>query len=905
MPPVASRPLSSANADTPRGFRTPRGERPHHESRAGSRRPDQSGRRRFDKEPEKRTSSMNDAFNSSAVHQHVNAKSFQEALLIILKGGSAIVDYNGITKLQNDKEFRTWGGHLTWLLRHLSLTHNNGSPSLAEILCRPGATAKLRALHQDHRTTVRKALEHYDAQCVRPQYKGPGKMDSVKFLLPLAHAVLSSNKNRFQVGFHTTENFQAGTTPPEESFELFDYVDRPDLRRQQAAAFEKHDVTTIFLRCESGHSNTAEVSHKYYNSADFTASYIVHGTDENLIPSIAKKGLLPGGTRGSRKHSHFVTDNMLTTHEDAVRRESNCLIIYKHDALDDYRVWRTQVGYLLCANEVPLSRAFGIWSLRRRCWYQKPNDSDLSEITDMSGDKDLMCHIWHLQLISDKRQQLGHQAHNWSRQQFIEYVFRSMQDDDVKASMLEGMYKAMPESQKGYVNLEQPNANERDLTQPEDEDSQRIKMMKQAMFELQARAMKKYIKKRDGGLDTSESEAEAKETDDDQKLDFGIGQKISAKTMPPPCTPRTPRAAKAAGEAEKKPQNQNQNQLHHPPHDHQKQPLPAGAYIRAMSGDRNVTNVDCMILISLSYGKQSQVSLSRTASQKASADGVVGSAYSDEVMLQDVERVKYLQNIDLGLKDSDQAAHSPLIAIAKLFCQRNLRVRTEQSENRRRGRRGQRQPRYEQQQDKEEEEIEVEETEEENEPVGRLRSTTPSSGARLHGREEPAKAAGRFENPNRRIPVTPPKTPPAPPPRRRDRSTTPPGRNTQQRTDRPPVKTPPRSSWYQQQQDQYNYYNQPYQRSAPSAPISTPPPPPPAPVRTPQRPAARWGHQRQVEYADNYIPYTGPRWERRSDGSWFDRTPQFPWESIFYHQPTAQRRWNELWLYGYAFSMGL
>eukprot|EP00435_Cladocopium_sp_Y103_P033376 s2189_g8.t1 len=160
-------------------------------------------------------------------------------------------------------------------------------------------------------------------------------------------------------------------------------------------------------------------------------------------------------------------------------------------------------------------------------------------------------------------------------------------------------------------------------------------------------------------------------------------------------------------------------------------------------------------------------------------------------MLQDVERPKYLQNIDLGLKDSDQAAHSPLIAIAKLFCQRNLRVRTEQSDNRRRGRRGQRQPRY-WQRDDEEEEIEVEETEEENEPIGRLRSTTPSSGARLHGQQEQAKAAGRFENPNRRIPVTPPKTPPAPPPRRRERSVTPPGRNTQRRTERPPVKTPPR-----------------------------------------------------------------------------------------------------------------
>eukprot|EP00435_Cladocopium_sp_Y103_P000617 s2991_g1.t1 len=262
--------------------------------------------------------------------------------------------------------------------------------------------------------------------------------------------------------------------------------------------------------------------------------------------------------------------------------------------------------------------------------------------------------------------------------------------------------------------------------------------------------------------------------------------------------------------------------------------IQAGAYIRAMSGDSNVSTADCMIMISLSYGKQSQVSPSRTASTKATADGVVGSAFSDEVLIQDTERPKYLQNIDLGRKDSDRAAHSPLIAIAKLYCQRNLRVRSDQSDQRRRGRRGIRQPRYAQRaanDDDEEEEVEVEE-EEENEPVGRLRSTTPSSGARLAGREEQSR--GAYENPNRRIPVAPPKTPPIPPPRRRERSVTPPGRNTQRRTEAPPAKTPPRRppqrSWHQQQQDQYNYYNQPYSRSAPSAPTPTPPPPPPAPV---------------------------------------------------------------------------
>eukprot|EP00435_Cladocopium_sp_Y103_P044081 s888_g12.t1 len=140
---------------------------------------------------------------------------------------------------------------------------------------------------------------------------------------------------------------------------------------------------------------------------------------------------------------------------------------------------------------------------------------------------DLMCHIWHLQLIYDKRQQLGAAAEKWSRQQFLEYVLRAMQDADVTAGMLEAMYKEMPDSQKGYVNLVNDTPNDRDLTQPLDEDQERIQVMKQALFEMQARAIKKFIKKRDGTLDTSESDAG-------------------------PATPKAARAAKAAGKAKSK-----------------------------------------------------------------------------------------------------------------------------------------------------------------------------------------------------------------------------------------------------------------------------------------------------------------------------------------------------------------
>eukprot|EP00435_Cladocopium_sp_Y103_P065590 s690_g27.t1 len=172
-----------------------------------------------------------------------------------------------------------------------------------------------------------------------------------------------------------------------------------------------------------------------------------------------------------------------------------------------------------------------------------------------------------------------------------------------------------------------------------------------------------------------------------------------------------------------------------------------------------VVNADCMITISLCYGKQTPASLSRTNHQKAAADGVVGSAFSDEVLMTNSERPKYLTNLDLGLKDSDTSTHSPLVTICKLWCQRNLRTRSDESENKRRDKR-----------------IEANAWWAENgNYVAPLGSTTPSPRARFERHEEPsssARSSGQYREPSssaRRsgqretrttYPVAPPKTPP-------------------------------------------------------------------------------------------------------------------------------------------------
>ena len=77
------------------------------------------------------------------------------------------------------------------------------------------------------------------------------------------------------------------------------------------------------------------------------------------------------------------------------------------------------------------------------------------------------------------------------------------------------------------------------------------------------------------------------------------------------------------------------------------------------------------------------------------------------------------------------------------------------------------------------------------------------------------------------------------------------------------------------------------------------------------RPRAPWrqnqryaDHQR---YADQQYqqPHNTQRWRQQANGYWLDTQPQWPWESIFYYQPSHQRIMNERYLYGYSFDMGL
>ena len=151
-------------------------------------------------------------------------------------------------------------------------------------------------------------------------------------------------------------------------------------RYWQAVFLENLDVKSVFFRTESGYSNRVTVEHPKFVSSQCPHSYLVHGTFEANLQSIRSNGLKPGSTRGGRTHVHFVLDNQMTTTLDSVRRESDCLIILKANALDDLDPVYTAAGYVLTTHTVTANRFCGVWSLKDVCWINKPSTGDFQEM---------------------------------------------------------------------------------------------------------------------------------------------------------------------------------------------------------------------------------------------------------------------------------------------------------------------------------------------------------------------------------------------------------------------------------------------------------------------------------------------------------------------------------------------
>ena len=181
------------------------------------------------------------------------------------------------------------------------------------------------------------------------------------FLMPLAHAFCDSNRARAMIDFLTTDNFEPGKTPdPDNWFMTADFGD-DTTREAQADILDSVDIAIIFIRFESGHSTDVSIQHCPFMPDMFSLRYLIHGTNEKNLPSIRRLGLLPGGTRGGRNHVHFALDSTLSIMRDALRPESDCILIARPGAVAGLNPVITHNCYVLTDQTVPYIRFCGVW----------------------------------------------------------------------------------------------------------------------------------------------------------------------------------------------------------------------------------------------------------------------------------------------------------------------------------------------------------------------------------------------------------------------------------------------------------------------------------------------------------------------------------------------------------------
>ena len=131
--PVQSRPVeqSENRRDTPRGFRTNRGDTPRHTPRGET--PSSSNQQFRKDDVEYRDKNLDDAFDAPLSLVELNAKSFIEALIHVLRYHGGVQTRKDHGEIGEDYSFVKASSHFTYVLRHSYLRHEDGSLSLNEI----------------------------------------------------------------------------------------------------------------------------------------------------------------------------------------------------------------------------------------------------------------------------------------------------------------------------------------------------------------------------------------------------------------------------------------------------------------------------------------------------------------------------------------------------------------------------------------------------------------------------------------------------------------------------------------------------------------------------------------------------------------------------------------------------
>ena len=504
-----SRTDHSASADfTPRGYRSPRGQRPQHAPRGGRQeRPDRR-QPRDTRNYENRSRAIDDAFHAPLDSVQLNSLIFSQCIAQVLRKQSGIKTKEDHDSALADHYFEMASRHMSYRFRHTNLMHRDGSLSLHELLYHQGTARKIRSLYREGM----KSLQIYDEDEISMRLRS--RDNTIRFLMPLAHVICDSNKARAMIGYLSTDDFQPGITPvPDNWFKTADF-DNDTAREAQANILEGVDIASIFIRFESGHSTDVEIQHCPFMPDMFSLRYLIHGTNEKNLESIRRLGLLPGGTRGGRNHVHFALDSALSTMKDVLRAESDCILIARPGAVAGLGPVITHSRYVLTDQTVPFTRFCGVWSFIDRAWLDTPEPAELRRMNDYTSDIDLAMHVCHHQLYWEKRNENEKDGISWTRSEYVEYVGEQILQIPVVTKFLESFQSTAPGPSRPLRTVVTPNDQERGP--PETEEDKKVNALRDEI----SKRFKKHLDKAKNHEATSASESEAPK------------RKIQSKPMP-------------------------------------------------------------------------------------------------------------------------------------------------------------------------------------------------------------------------------------------------------------------------------------------------------------------------------------------------------------------------------------
>ena len=140
-----------------------------------------------------------------------------------------------------------------------------------------------------------------------------------------------SNKSRAMIGFLTTDNFEPGKIPepPDTWFKPADFHG-DQAREAQADHLDGFDIASIFIRFESGHSNSVSIQHCPFRPDVPTE---VPGARHQRKKSSVYSETRPASRGYPWWKKPCPLDCLLSTMNDALRPESDCILIARPGAV--------------------------------------------------------------------------------------------------------------------------------------------------------------------------------------------------------------------------------------------------------------------------------------------------------------------------------------------------------------------------------------------------------------------------------------------------------------------------------------------------------------------------------------------------------------------------------------------